>query len=137
MRTKDEIKADIALCKSALTDPDIRQEQREFYEYREEQAENNMRLFLTEGIPMDELENISTAWGEGRCLIAPCGLGAPVYMKRGKSFRQSTVASHVIDKERPGFWTDDDHFFHWDSIGDLVFLSPEAAKAALARKEQG
>lgn len=67
----DSLKEKINFCEAALSDPHMRQEQAEYHEYQLKKSREELRLFLTDGISPERLEEISSAEAEGRLLILP------------------------------------------------------------------
>ena len=86
------------------------------------------------GITPDRLRELAQADREGRCVVLPCKIGGTVYSIRHErvpddDYRMSFHTEMRIVSQKFGL-------IHADCIGKSVFLTREAAEAAL-RREQG
>ena len=86
------------------------------------------------GIAPDRLRELAQADREGRCVVLPCKIGGTVYSIRHErvpddDYRMSFHTEMRIVSQKFGL-------IHVDCIGKSVFLTREAAEAAL-RREQG
>ena len=97
-----------------------------------------------EGVPIDRLRELAQAEKEGRLVVLPCKVGDTVYIIHNRAIRKTTVES--IHQWSSGHWKlsvhTDKKYIHWtgyevhfESFGKTVFLTREAAEAALEEKE--
>lgn len=101
-----------------------------------------------EGIPIDRLRELAKADKEGRCVVLPCKVGDTVwFIKSAFSMAHFPIeAKHVSLR---GLSTDGDVWlsaitsynkisrsFYRSDIGKTVFLTREAAEAALKEREK-
>ena len=85
-------------------------------------------------VDYDRLHELAQADREGRCVVLPCKIGDTVYSIRHErvpddDYRMSFHTEMRIVSQKFGL-------IHADCIGKSVFLTREAAEAAL-RREQG
>ena len=86
-------------------------------------TENAQRLEIIKEISTDRLRELAQAEKEGRLVVLPCEIGSPVYSHA----RKLDGADYVRETE---FWWSD-----IPQMGKTVFLTREAAEAALEEKE--
>ena len=86
-------------------------------------TENAQRLEIIKEIPIVRLRELAQAKKEGRLVVLPCEIGSPVYSHA----RKLDGADYVRETE---FWWSD-----IPQMGKTVFLTREAAEAALKEKE--
>ena len=107
-------------------------------------TENAQRLEIIKEIPINRLRELAQAEKEGRLVVLPCKVGDTVYIIHNKAIRKTTVES--IHQWSSGHWKlsvhTDKKYIHWtgyevhfESFGKTVFLTREAAEAALEEKE--
>ena len=107
-------------------------------------TENAQRLEIIKEIPIDRLYELAQAEKEGRLVVLPCKVGDTVYIIHNRAIRKTTVES--IHQWSSGHWKlsvhTDKKYIHWtgyevhfESFGKTVFLTREAAEAALEEKE--
>lgn len=85
-------------------------------------------------LPLKRIRELAQADREGRCVVLPCKIGGTVYSIRHErvpddDYRMSFHTEMRIVSQKFGL-------IHVDCIGKSVFLTREAAEAAL-RREQG
>ena len=97
-----------------------------------------------EGVPINRLRELAQAEKEGRLVVLPCKVGDTVYIIHNRAIRKTTVES--IHQWSSGHWKlsvhTDKKYIHWtgyevhfESFGKTVFLTREAAEAALEERE--
>ena len=88
---------------------------------------------LGDDYDLDRLRELVEADREGRCVVLPCKVGDYVYLTNwfGKTKHE---IYRVID---PYFYTDDARGFSLKEFGKTVFLTREAAEAALKGEQDG
>ena len=104
-------------------------------------TESAERLEIVREIKTDRLRELAKAEKDGRLVVLPCKVGAPVYTthwwkdvkekctdSKGNSFYR-TVHKNIIKKERFNPFGPD---YEW--LGKTVFLTREEAEAALAKE---
>ena len=107
-------------------------------------TENAQRLEIIKEIPINRLRELAQAEKEGRLVVLPCKVGDTVYIIHNRAIRKTTVES--IHQWSSGHWKlsvhTDKKYIHWtgyevhfESFGKTVFLTREAAEAALEDKE--
>ena len=107
-------------------------------------TENAQRLEIIKEIPINRLRELAQAEKEGRLVVLPCKVGDTVYIIHNRAIRKTTVES--IHQWSSGHWKlsvhTDKKYIHWtgyevhfESFGKTVFLTREAAEAALEEKE--
>ena len=87
------------------------------------------------GIDVSRLRELAYADKEGRCVVLPCKIGGTVYSIRHErvpddDYRMSFHTEMRIVSQKFGL-------IHADCIGKSVFLTREAAEAALRREQDG
>nr|DAG70834.1 MAG TPA: hypothetical protein [Caudoviricetes sp.] len=87
------------------------------------------------GMTIDRLHELAQADKEGRCVVLPCKIGGTVYSIRHErvpddDYRMSFHTEMRIVSQKFGL-------IHADCIGKSVFLTREAAEAALRRERDG
>ena len=103
-------------------------------------TENAQRLEIIKEIPINRLRELAQAEKEGRLVVLPCKVGDTVYIIHNRAIRKTTVES--IHQWSSGHWKlsvhTDKKYIHWtgyevhfESFGKTVFLTREAAEAAL------
>lgn len=107
-------------------------------------TENAQRLEIIKEIPINRLRELAQAEKEGRLVVLPCKVGDTVYIIHNRAIRKTTVES--IHQWSSGHWKlsvhTDKKYIHWtgyevhfESFGKTVFLTREAAEAALEERE--
>ena len=107
-------------------------------------TENAQRLEIIKEIPINRLRELAQAEKEGRLVVLPCKVGDTVYIIHKRAIRKTTVES--IHQWSSGHWKlsvhTDKKYIHWtgyevhfESFGKTVFLTREAAEAALKERE--
>jgi hypothetical protein len=130
MRTVEEIKADIASCR---TDVDQSTNFGKAFSAVLKGAitdiEEELRAALSFNISLDRLEEICTAEREGRCYTPPCKVGNTVYWYTGVSIREEICKGFCVDTQGNLRFVFKD-FKPIISCGSW-YLTPEAAEAKL------
>lgn len=97
------------------------------------------------GLPIDRLRELAEADKEGRVVVLPCKVGAPVYTEFcGEIIEKYLGQFHVNGYTEPRLWADIDcgwtstQHVRWDlAVGKTVFLTREEAEAALKEVQNG
>lgn len=100
------------------------------------------RLELVKDIPAERLQELAQAEKDARLVVLPFCVGSSLYEATGKGVReyeteQFSIGSedlfiHALDKV---IWYRGGRIFGLDQIGKTVFLTREAAEAALKKRE--
>lgn len=96
------------------------------------------------GMSPDRLRELAQAKKEGRLVVLPCKVGDTVYIIHNRAIRKTTVES--IHQWSSGHWKlsvhTDKKYIHWtgyevhfERFGKTVFLTREAAEAALKERD--
>lgn len=93
----------------------------------------------------NRLRELLEADREGRCVVLPCQVGTTVYMPFCDEIVEKRIGQfHINGYTNPRIWADIDcdwattQRVRWDlSFGKTVFLTREAAKAALKGEQDG
>lgn len=105
-------------------------------------TENAQRLEIIKEISTNRLRELSQADRDGRCLIVPVKLGQPVYCLQ-KYFNDATMKSEkrvkcrIVDfiQVASKMFEANGLIYRFSEIGKTVFLTREAAEAALKERE--
>ena len=105
-------------------------------------TENAQRLEIIKEISTNRLRELSQADRDGRCLIVPVKLGQPVYCLQ-KYFNDATMKSEkrvkcrIVDfiQVASKMFEANGLIYRFSEIGKTVFLTREAAEAALKESE--
>lgn len=109
-------------------------------------TESAQRLEMIREIPDDRLREIVEAERDGRCVVLPCKLHDKVFFIENGCVKETEVDSfHNWTSGRWKISTHTDRMFdHWmgyeidfSGIGKTVFLTREAAEAALKGEQDG
>jgi len=122
MRSVEQIKADITKVEGIMG-------KNENYT---KQYDNELRLALTSGVPISDLETLCAAYKDGRCVMLPCKVGDKIYepYERGM-IDDATVNKIEIDVcSNMGVYS-------ISEFGKTVFLTRPEAEAALKGGTEG
>ena len=95
-------------------------------------------------MPLERVQELAQAEKDGRLVVLPFCVGAPLYEATKKGVREYEVEQfsigsedlfiHALDKV---IWYRGGRIFGLDQIGKTVFLTREEAEAALKKREAG
>lgn len=99
---------------------------------------------LTHDIPLNELEVLCEAWREGKAVVLPCKAGDTLYdifefieNRASPEISEYKAKTIEIGEDRQGmYFVIDCTIFRPDDFGKTVFLTLEAAEAALKEGEK-
>lgn len=106
-----------------------------------EQLNYELRLALTDYIPLDRLEAICAAEKGGRCVVLPCKVGGAVYFVADGAVKETRLLAIKANVSDPaysgnpsiiyeGYFQIGMHVMCW-SIGNRLYLTRAEAEAAL------
>lgn len=135
MRTIEEIKYDMRTTGEIIDDRSLNRIPFTAYTHKYKELKCELYEAITSGIPLDRLAAICQAEREQRAVVLPCKVGGIVYNRKGEkyfvtgiSIADDIVISAAKDRDN-SIWTGIQ--FEPFDIGVTVFLTPEAARAAL------
>ena len=86
---------------------------------------------------LDRLRELVEADRDGRCVVLPCKIGDTLYriqrFKRGKNWRKEAEYIRTVELNKNNFW----RVVFEGELGETVFLTREAAEAALKGEQHG
>ena len=86
---------------------------------------------------LDRLRELVEADRDGRCVVIPCKIGDTLYriqkFKRGKNWRKEAEYIRTVELNKNNFW----RVVFEGELGKTVFLTREAAEAALKGEQNG
>lgn len=90
---------------------------------------------LGDDYDLDRLRELVEADRDGRCVVLPCKIGDTLYriqrFKRGKNWRKEAEYIRTVELNKNNLW----RVVFEGELGETVFLTREAAQAALAREK--
>ena len=92
---------------------------------------------LGDDYDLDRLRELVEADRDGRCVVLPCKIGDTLYriqrFKRGKNWRKEAEYIRTAELNKNNFW----RVVFEGELGESVFLTREAAEAALKGEQHG
>lgn len=92
---------------------------------------------LGDDYDLERLRELVEADRDGRCVVLPCKIGDTLYriqrFKRGKNWRKEAEYIRTAELNKNNFW----RVVFDGELGETVFLTREAAEAALKGDQHG